>query len=61
MKPSMNLSLSEVLISQTAKRLQISNEPTEEHLNNLKQIANHIFQPLRDGLGYPIYVSRKVI
>ena len=57
MKLSMNLSLSEVLVSQTAKRLQISNEPTEEHLNNLKQIANNIFQPLRDGLGYPIYVS----
>jgi len=53
----MNLSLSEVLVSQTAKRLQISNEPTKEHLNNLKQIANNIFQPLRDGLGYPIYVS----
>ena len=57
MKLSMNLSLSEVLVSQTAKRLQISNEPTKEHLNNLKQIANNIFQPLRDGLGYPIYVS----
>jgi zinc D-Ala-D-Ala carboxypeptidase len=57
MKLSMNLSLSEVLVSQTAKRLQISNEPTEEHLNNLKDIAENIFQPLRDGLGYPIYVS----
>ena len=53
----MNLSLSEVLVSQTAKRLQISNEPTNEHLNSLKDIAKNIFQPLRDGLGYPIYVS----
>jgi len=61
MKLSLNLTLSEVLVSQTAKRLQISNEPTEEHLSNLKQIAENIFQPLRDGLGYPIYVSRKVI
>ena len=61
MKLSMNLSLSEVLVSQTAKRLQISNEPTDEHLNSLKDIANNIFQPLRYGLGYPIYVSRKVI
>ena len=57
MKLSLNLSLSEVLVSQTAKRLQISNEPTNEHLNSLKDIAKNIFQPLRDGLGYPIYVS----
>jgi len=57
MKLSNNLSLSEVLISQTAKRLQISNEPTRDHLNSLKDIAINIFQPLRDGLGVPIYVS----
>ena len=57
MKLSKNLSLYEVLISQTAKRLGISNKPTKKHLYNLEQIALNIFQPLRDGLGVPIYVS----
>ncbi len=57
MRLSKNLSLSECLVSQTAKRLQISNEPTEEHLENLKVIAERVFQPLRDGLRCSIYVS----
>jgi hypothetical protein len=57
MKLSKNLSLSEVLVSQTAKRLGISNEPTKKHLYNLQQIALNIFQPLRDAIGTSIYVS----
>ena len=57
MKLSKNLSLSECLISQTAKRLNISNEPTKEHLQNLIDIAKNVFQPLRDGLNTSIYVS----
>ena len=57
MKLSKNLKLSEVLVSQTAKRLGLSNLPTEEHLNNLQITANEIFQPLRDYFKVPIYVS----
>ena len=57
MKLSKNLSLSECLVSQTAKRLGISNEPKKEHLENLQLIATNIFQPLREGLNNPIYVS----
>ena len=57
MKLSKNLSLSECLVSNTAKRLGISNEPTKEHLDNLESIAVNIFQPLREGLGTSIYVS----
>ena len=57
MKLSKNLSLAEVVYSGTAKRLGLSNMPTEKHLANLKAIAEDIFQPLRDGLGVPIYVS----
>ena len=57
MKLSKNLSLSECLVSNTAKRLGISNEPTQEHLNNLKDVADNVFQPLREGLGCSIYVS----
>jgi hypothetical protein len=57
MKLSKNLNLSECLVSQTSKRLGISNEPTEEHLNNLRDIAINVFQPLRSGLNTSIYVS----
>tara|TARA_R110002020_G_scaffold189352_2_gene388309 strand:- start:1451 stop:1909 length:459 start_codon:yes stop_codon:yes gene_type:complete len=57
MKLSNNLSLSEVLVSQTAKRLGLSNEPTKEHLENLGVTASKIFQPIRDYFKVPIYVS----
>lgn len=57
MKLSNNLSLSEVLVSQTAKRLGLSNEPTKEHLENLEVTASKIFQPVRDYFKVPIYVS----
>lgn len=57
MKLSKNLSLSEVLVSQTAKRLGISNNPTEEHLENLKDIAISVFQPIREHFNTAIYVS----
>ena len=51
MKLSENLSLYEVLKSNTATRYGIDNSPTEEHLLNLKSIAKNVFQPLRDQLG----------
>ena len=57
MKLSKNLSLSECLVSQTAKRLHLSNEPTKEHLKKLSDIAVNVFQPLREGLNTSIYVS----
>ena len=57
MKLSNNLSVAEVIKSNTAKRCGISNEPTIEHLENLKAIALNIFQPARDYFKKPIYVS----
>jgi zinc D-Ala-D-Ala carboxypeptidase len=51
MKLSENLSLSEVIKSNTATRKRINNTPTDEHLANLKVVAKVIFQPLRDALG----------
>ena len=56
MKLSGNLTLREVIKSNTATFHNIDNTPTEEHLLNLKFIANNIFQPLRDSLG-TIFVS----
>lgn len=58
MKLSENLSLAECLKSRTATRLGINNEPHDEWIvENLKALAEHIFQPCRDHFGCPIYVS----
>jgi hypothetical protein len=57
MKLSKNLTLAEVIKSPTAMRKGISNEPTIEHMENLKLIAENIFQPLRDKFGVPIGIS----
>jgi hypothetical protein len=57
MNLSKHLTLSEVIDSPMAKRLGISNEPTPEHLENLKKIAEHIFEPIRNHFGVPIYIS----
>lgn len=57
MKLSKNLSLSEVVRSATAIRHGLSNEPSIEHMENLKRVAENIFQPTRDFLGSPLFVS----
>jgi hypothetical protein len=51
MQLSKNLSLKEVIKSNTATRKRIDNSPTEEHLTNLKAIALNVFQPMRNQLG----------
>lgn len=51
MNLSANLTLEEVIKSNTATRKGIDNNPTDEHLENLKAIAKHVFQPMRDKLG----------
>ena len=57
MKLSKNLSLAEVTKSITAKRLGIDNTPDEWVTENLRKVAEHIFQPVREHFGRPIYVS----
>lgn len=57
MKLSKNLTLEEVTNSLTAKRLGINNQPTPEHLENLKSLAQNIFQPIREYFNKPINVS----
>jgi hypothetical protein len=57
MQLSKNLSLNEVIKSNTATRKGIDNTPTEEHLKNLKYLAEKVFQPIREHFGVPIYIS----
>ena len=57
MKLSKNLSLQEVVKSNTAIKYGINNNPTEEHLKNLQFLAVNGFQVIRDYFGKPIFVS----
>ena len=57
MKLSEHLDLSEVTRSTDAKRRGISNEPTAEHIQNFKIIAEKIFEPIRKHFGVPIFIS----
>ena len=57
MQLSENLSLAEVIRSETAKRNGISNKPNPRHLENLKIIAVNIFQPIRNFFQRAIHLS----
>ena len=57
MNLSKNLTLSEVTKSNTAINLGIKNEPNAEQLENLKTIANEVFQKIRDHFDVPIKIS----
>ena len=57
MKLSENLSLSEVIKSNTAIRKGIDNHPTQEHLEALEDIADNIFQPIREHFKVSIGIS----
>jgi hypothetical protein len=57
MKISEHLDLAEVTRSDSAKRKGISNQPTAEHLENFKKLAENIFEPIRKHFGVPIHIS----
>jgi len=56
MKFSKNFSLAEIEHSNTAKRLGISNEMSEEHIENMQRLITDLIQPMRDAIG-PIRVT----
>lgn len=57
MQLSKHLSLAEVTRSETAKRKGISNQPTPEHLENFKLLAEKVFEPIRLHFDSPIHIS----
>jgi hypothetical protein len=57
MKISPNLSLAEITRSDTAKRQNIDNTPTAEHLENFKVLAERVFEPIRSHFNTPIFIS----
>jgi hypothetical protein len=57
MQLSKNLSLAEMISSESAKRKNIINTPTVDHLSNMRKLALNIFQPIREHFNAPINVS----
>ena len=57
MKLSENLSLAEMLRSESAKSLGIANVATPEHIENMKALATNVFQPIRNHFKRPIHIS----
>lgn len=56
-KLSKYVSLSEVVHSDNAKRLKIDNNPTAEHLENLKTISVEVFDKVREFVSGPLFIS----
>jgi zinc D-Ala-D-Ala carboxypeptidase len=57
MMVSKNISYKEATHSTTAKRLGIDNTPDAEQLENMRRVAESVFQPVRENFDCPIYVS----
>ena len=57
MKLSKNFTLQELVSSATANKYGIKNIPNAEQLQNLKNLAENILQPIRDEWNAPIKVS----
>ena len=52
-----HLTLGELIRSESAKRAGLSNMPNAEQIENLKALAEHIFEPIRNHFRTPIYIS----
>ena len=56
-KISKHVSYREGVYSRTAERLGLKNDPSDDHLANMKLIAEKVFEPLRIHVGGPIKIN----
>ena len=56
-KISEHLELAEVIRSEQAKRMGVSNMPTSEHIENFKKLAENVFEKIRNNFRVPIHIS----
>lgn len=56
-KISEHLDLAEVIRSEQAKRMGVSNMPTAEHIENFKKLAENVFEKIRNNFRVPIHIS----
>lgn len=54
---SKHVSYKEGVYSNTAERLGLKNNPSDDHLFNMIKIAENIFEPLRMHVGAPIKIN----
>ena len=57
MSISQHISYKECVYSRTATRLGIDNEPNDEQMNNMLDVAQEVFEPLRMWVGGPIKIN----
>ena len=57
MQLSEHFELAEFLVSETAARRGISNEPTPEVIENLRRLCQSVLQPLRVHLKRPVVIT----
>ena len=56
-KFSKHITWKEATGSATAKKLEIDNTPNDEQLNNMQDLAEDLFEPLRERVGEPILIN----
>jgi hypothetical protein len=54
---SKHISYKEGTYSPTAERKGITNSPTSFQLEKMKELAENVFEPLREHFGEPIYIN----
>jgi len=54
---STHISYKEAIYSDTAIRLDIKNEPSDYEISNMVNLANNIFEPLREFVGGAIKIT----
>ena len=52
-----HFTLEELIYSSTAKTKGLKNEPTQDHIENLKLLAQYILEPIREKIGFPLVIS----
>lgn len=57
MKLTENFSLSELCKSQVAERKGLPNNPSSDHITNLKKLAESVLQPLRNHYESPVIIT----
>lgn len=57
MNLSDNFTLEEMVRSTTAEARGIDNTPSQDEIENLKELAVNVLQPIRDRYGKPIYIN----
>ena len=57
MKLSKNFSLAELTKSQTATRMGLDNNPSEDEQENLRLLCERVLQPVRDHFNHTVTVS----